>query len=78
MSFAWQIIDWQDSGWQDFAVTVICLAAAIYVVRVAWRTVAGRKTVGCGTGCGTGCGKRATDEPKRVLSIETPPADSRK
>ena len=74
MSFAWQIIDWQDSGWQDFAVTVICLAAAIYVTRVAWRAIAGRKTVGCGTGCG----KRATDEPKRMLSIETPPADSRK
>lgn len=67
MSFAWQ-----NTGWQEVVVTVICLAAAIYVARAAWRAVAGRKSAGCGSACG----KCPTDQPKRVLAIEPPPAES--
>jgi hypothetical protein len=74
MSFAWQIVGWQNSGWQDFAVTVICLAAAIYVARAAWRAIAGRKSAGCGASCG----KCSTEQPKRVLSIEQPHVDAKR
>lgn len=55
-------------GWQDIAVAAICLAAALYVARAVWLTVAGRKS----TGCGTSCGKCSSSEPKAVLQIESP------
>ena len=55
-------------GWQDIIVAAICLAAALYVARVVWRSIAGRASGSCGT-C---CGKCAANQPQPVLQIETP------
>ena len=52
--------------WQNIAVAAICLAAAGYVARAVWKSLAGRAT----TGCGTACGKCADSRPKPVLQIE--------
>jgi hypothetical protein len=56
-------------GWQDILVLAICLAAAAYVARLVWKSLAGRATAGCSSGCG----KCSTSQPKAVLTIE--PAD---
>ncbi len=55
-------------GWQDITVAAICVAAALYVARAVWTSLAGRAS----TGCGTSCGKCADSQPKPVLQIETP------
>jgi hypothetical protein len=55
-------------GWQDITVAAICLAAALYVARVVWKSIAGRAS----GSCGTGCGKCASNQPKPVLQIESP------
>ena len=38
-------------SWQDATAGVIVAVAAAYLVRVAWRSLAGRKTGGCATCC---------------------------
>jgi len=53
-------------GWQDIIVVAICVAAAAYVARAVWLSVAGRKS----SGCGTSCGKCETTQPKPVQQIE--------
>jgi FeoB-associated Cys-rich membrane protein len=55
-------------GWQDIIVAAICVAAAAYVARAVWLSIAGRKS----SGCGTTCGKCSATQPKPVLQIETP------
>lgn len=55
-------------GWQDIAVAAICLAAAIYVARVVWKSLAGRSSAGCGTACG----KCSSSAPKAVMQIDSP------
>jgi hypothetical protein len=55
-------------GWQDIIVAAICLAAALYVARIVWKSIASRAS----SSCGTGCGKCSTNQPKPVLQIESP------
>lgn len=53
-------------GWQDIAVLAICLAAALYVARAVWKSLAGRASAGCGASCG----KCSTSQAKPVQQIE--------
>jgi hypothetical protein len=55
-------------GWQDIVVAAICLAAALYVARVVWKSLAGRAA-----GCGISCGKCASSPAKPVVQIEPLP-----
>ncbi len=52
--------------WQNLAVLVAVLAAAGYLARLAWQTVARRKAAACG-----GCGSCANaDGPGQVVGME--------
>ena len=53
-------------GWQDITVAAICLAASAYVIRAAWKSLAGRASAGCGPGCS----KCVDSQRKPVLTIE--------
>ena len=64
-------------SWQDATAGVIVAAAAVYLLRVAWRSLAGRKTGGCTT-CST-CPTSESD-PGMLVEIKNssrPASDSR-
>jgi hypothetical protein len=64
-------------GWQDVLTFAVVGAAAAYLARGAWRTLARRSAGGCGTGGCTGCPSNATtpgrppgDGPGQVIPLD--------
>jgi len=62
-------------GWQDLAALGIVLAAAGYLVRLAWNAVTRKQASGCGSGCGS-CSTQTSSQsgmrdpqPEQIVSI---------
>ena len=58
-------------GWQELLIAAMLVAAAAYLGRRVWRSVAGRSTAGCGTGCQSCPSRQASDaEPAGFVPLE--------
>jgi hypothetical protein len=67
------------ADWQTWLAAILCLAAAAYVARRAWLSIAGKKSAGCGSGCSSCKADAPIDQPIQLISIERkPPAGERK
>jgi hypothetical protein len=54
--------------WQNFAVLLLVAAAAIYLARLGWQSVARRKATACG-GCGS-CPVNSGGDGKPMVGLE--------
>jgi hypothetical protein len=55
------------TGWQDIAAISLVGLAGVFVLWRAWRAIAARTSVGCGSGCG-----KCPDGKPSVLQIQPP------